>query len=249
MIPIHDTLDPEHQFRIYGYKTYRNNVSDFLRLKSSFSAYISNALEEFGSRKPSDFCLENYHLHLDELGIDHHEFIKHIGRKLSSDVLDMGFLDNVIEIANKDFDNKFVIYKDNIEFRVVRPGWEDNNDLHRDHWFPYFTPLVNIYIPLASNYCDSAMGIVPFSHNWSEEDVIPSFTYADSVNGKKHFKNGVYYSVPVVETCAKELNLHRPDLTQGDFMLFSPKMVHGGGTNSSKGTRFSFEVRLESVNG
>ncbi|MDB3979067.1 phytanoyl-CoA dioxygenase family protein [Pseudomonadales bacterium] len=193
------------------------------------------------------FSLENYHVHLAEFGLDHHEFIKKLGRKVPSTVLDMAYFDNIIEIANNDLVNKFRIYNDNIEFRVVRPGNDDNNDLHRDHWFPYFTPLVNIYLPLTSSYYDSAMGIVPFSHNWSEDDVVPTFTYAESSRGKKHFKNGVYYSVPAVKSCAKVLNLHRPDLTRGDFMLFSPKMVHGGGSNSSRGTRFSFEVRLESL--
>ena len=32
---------------------------------------------------------------------------------------------------------------------------------------------------------------------------------------------------------------------EGDFMLFSPLMVHGGGNNTSDCTRFSFEIRLE----
>ena len=48
-----------------------------------------------------------------------------------------------------------------------------------------------------------------------------------------------------IKSCKKETNIHRADLTQGDFMLFSPKMVHGGGTNGSHETRFSFEIRLE----
>ena len=89
------------------------------------------------------------------------------------------------------------------------------------------------------------MGIVPFSHNWSEDDVVPTFTYEESVAGKKYIKNGVAYSVPSIKLCKKPINLHRADLTDGDFMLFSPKMVHGGGTNESLQTRFSFEIRLE----
>ena len=243
--PIHETLDIEHQFRTYGYKTYRNNSIDFYKLKNSFSQYIKNSMEQFGSGRLNNFSLENYHVHLDKLGIEHHEFIKHLGRKVPSEVLEMTFIDNVIDIANKDLDNKFSIYNSQIEFRVVRPNNEDNNDLHRDHWFPYFTPLVNIYIPLASSYFDSAMGVVPFSHEWSEDDVVPTFTYEESAAGKKYFKNGIYYSVPAIEKCTKKITLHRPDLTEGDFMLFSPKMVHGGGTNGSNGTRFSFEIRLE----
>jgi hypothetical protein len=203
-------------------------------------------MEELGNGSVSNFSLGDYHLYLDQLGLEHHEFIKAVGRTVPIESLDMSYIDNIVEIANKDLDNDFKIYGAKIEFRVVRPNNEDNNDPHRDHWFPYFTPLVNIYIPLSNSYYDSSMGIVPFSHEWSDEDVVPTFTYEDTLAGKKYVKNGVSYSVPTVKTSAKEFYLHRPDLIEGDFMLFSPKLIHGGGTNSSKGTRFSFEIRLES---
>lgn len=245
MQPVHDSLDSEHQFKIYGYKTYRNSHDDFVTLKRSFSNYIQEKMESLGSGKIADFSLKNYHLHLHELGLQHHDFIKSIGRVVPLEVLDTTYIDKVIEIANDDLSRTFRIYNSKIEFRVVRPSNEDNNELHRDHWFPYFTPLVNIYLPLQNSFYDSAMGIVPFSHDWSEEDVVPTFTYEESAAGKKYVKNGISYSVPAVEKSTKELKLHRPDLTEGDFMLFSPKLVHGGGSNSSNGTRFSFEIRLE----
>ena len=247
MKPLHQDLATTHQFRIYGYKTYRNQIDAFQRLKTSFATYVKTQLESFGSGEIYNFTLETYHDHLLELGVDHHSFIKHIGRKVPNERLDLAFFDGVIDIARKDLEADFCIYRNSVEFRVVRPGSEDNNDLHRDHWFPYFTPLVNVYVPLSSSFVDSALGIVPFSHEWSEVDVTPTFTYEESAAGKRYFKNGIYYSVPAIKNCKHPINLHRPDLTEGDFMLFSPKMVHGGGTNSSKGTRFSFEVRLEKI--
>lgn len=247
MKPIHENLDDGHQFKVYGYKTYRNDRDKFRALKESFSNYLIDKLRAFSIKIPQDsnFSLENYHLFIDKYSIDHHEFISSIGRRVSSDMLDMEYINNIINIANKDFNNDFSIFNSKIEFRVVRPNNEDNNDLHRDHWFPYFTPLINIYLPLASSYNDSAMGIVPFSHDWSEDDVVPTFTYEESVAGKKYIKNGIAYSVPAIKECKKDIKLHRADLTEGDFMLFSPKMVHGGGTNGSRQTRFSFEIRLE----
>lgn len=248
MKPIHEYLDDQHQFKVYGYKTYRNDIDKFKDLKQSFSNYLKDSLKSFSnkiSEGDEEFSLENYHLFLDKYSINHHNFISSIGRKVPIESLDMSYILNIINIANKDLNNNFSIYDSKVEFRVVRPNNEDNNDLHRDHWFPYFTPLVNIYLPLASSYNDSAMGIVPFSHDWSEEDVIPTFTYEESVAGKKYIKNGIAYSVPAIKTCLKETKLHRVDLTEGDFMLFSPKMIHGGGTNGSMQTRFSFEIRLE----
>ncbi len=246
MIPIHENLPDNHQFKIYGYKTYRNDLPSFLKLKLSFQNYMKSKIEDFLDKPIKDFTLENYHLHLGNHGIDHHKFIGSIGRSIDTDQLDMDYIKSLIQIANLDFDNDFHIYETKIEFRVVRPNNEDNNDLHRDHWFPYFTSLVNIYLPLASSFNDSALGIVPFSHNWSEEEVIPTFTYEESKAGKKYIKNGIAYSVPAIKSCSKDINLHRPDLTEGDFMLFSPKLIHGGGSNGSNHTRFSFEIRLQS---
>lgn len=245
MRPIHEFLPNDHQFKIYGYKTYRNDIDSYRALKESFKNYIRIKLEEFSKKSMPDFTLETYHLFLEDNSIDHHEFISSIGRSVEISNLDAQYIENIISIANKDFIKNFSIFKSKIEFRVVRPSNDDNNDLHRDHWFPYFTPLVNVYLPLAGSFHDSALGIVPFSHDWSEEDVVPTFTYEESVAGKKYIKNGIAYSVPAVEKCTKEIKLHRADLTEGDFMLFSPKMVHGGGTNGGYQTRFSFEIRLE----
>ena len=247
MQAFHETLASNHQFKVYGYKTYRNSRDDFNRVKHSFKKYLETKLCEFSGKDCPDFSLEDFHRHLEELGVDQHEFIKVIGRKVPHDVLDLKFIDKLIEIANEDLQCKFRIYKSNIEFRVVRPNLPDNNERHRDHWFPYFLPLVNVYVPLAGSLYDSAMRIVPFSHDWSEDDVIPTFTYEEAAAGKKYIKNGVAYSVPAVKTCKKEINVHSPDLTDGDFMLFSPKLVHGGGGNGSQITRFSFEIRLEPI--
>ena len=153
----------------------------------------------------------------------------------------------MLDIAGKITGKKFRLYKEKVEFRVVRPNYDDNNEFHRDHWFPYFTPLMNVYLPMWKQLY-SAMCVVPFSHKWSDEDVKPTFTFEESKAGKKFIgKNGVAYSVPSIASSRKEIKPHRPDVVEGDFMLFSPLMIHGGGSNSSIHTRFSFEIRLEEI--
>ena len=245
MHPIHDRLNDGNLFKRYGYKIYRNSTDSYEKLRASFANYIAARMSEYAGQKVSPFNLSDYHLVLDEYKIDHHDFISKIGRKVPSADLDLEYIDQVLNFAKLEFSTQFKIFRSTIEFRVVRPNIDDNNDLHRDHWFPYFIPLVNVYIPLASSLNDSAMCIVPFSHDWSDEEVTPTFTYEEAKQGKKHVKNGIAYSVPTIKNSQKELKLHRPDIVEGDFMLFSPKLVHGGGTNSSLGTRFSFEIRLE----
>ena len=54
-------------------------------------------------------------------------------------------------------------------------------------------------------------------------------------------------SVPEIKESSKNIVKHRPDVLEGDFMLFSPMCIHGGGSNEGFDTRFSLEIRLEIV--
>lgn len=249
--PFYKSLESNHPMHHYGYQVCRHgNMAAFNGFKEMFSNHLKNKLVEctslFGEN--DDFSLEDYHNILNRLSVEQHYFISKSGRTLPTEFNQHPFIVEMIKIAEKNTGHRLKIYNDKLEFRVVRPNEEDNNPLHRDHWFPYFTPLTNIYMPLSGSYCDSALCVVPFSHKWSEDDVKPTFTYEESAKGKKSVKaNGVAYSVPQIAECSKEIHIHRPDVLEGDFMLFSPLMVHGGADNSSFATRFSLEIRLERV--
>jgi ectoine hydroxylase-related dioxygenase (phytanoyl-CoA dioxygenase family) len=249
MKTIHEELDSKHLLNHYGYKICRSddytNYNDF---KNKFKEYLFKELNEYEAfyLKIDDFEIKEYHTVLDECNIDHHNFIKKISRRLNVDFSNHKFIKNLINKSSKCINSDLHLYKKVIEFRVVRPNYEDNNPIHRDHWFPYYTPLLNVYIPLSGSYCDSSLAIIPFSHKWSDSDIVPTFNYDDIIKGKKHIsKNGIAYSAPSIKHTSKEINLYRPDVLEGDFMLFSPLIVHGGGNNKSFETRFSIEIRLE----
>jgi len=250
-IPFHESLHQEHLLNYYGYQVCRHGgLVDFADFKENFSNHLKNKLFDFSKRPLSEdtFKIEKYHNFIIENRINHEGFIKNTGRKLNLDFSSHVFITKLIKSAEIHTGQRFKIYKNQIEFRVVRPGSNDNNPLHRDHWFPYFTPLLNVYVPLSGSYCNSSLGIVPFSHKWSDQDVVPSFTYDDILQGTKTTKvNGIKTSVPEIKTSRKKIQLHRPDVLEGDFMLFSPLCVHGGGGNDSFSTRFSLEFRLEVV--
>lgn len=250
-LPIHELLHQEHLLNFYGYQVCRHgNLKDFLDLKVKFSNHIQTQLIKFTGKSLAEdsFKIEKYHKSLIKNKISHVEFIKNFGRKLSLDFISHPFILELIQVAERNTGQRLKIYKNQIEFRVVRPGSGDNNPLHRDHWFPYFTPLLNVYVPLSGSYCNSSLGIVPFSHKWTDQDVVPTFTYQDIAKGVKTIKdNGVQTSVPEIKKTRKKIKLHRPDVLEGDFMLFSPLSIHGGGDNGSFDTRFSLEIRLEIV--
>ena len=249
--PFHELLDSEHLLNYFGYQVLRHGkMESFYDLKGKFSNYLRSQLNSFAGESivGDSFQIEKYHEVVSQLNIDHDAFIKKYGRNLDIGIETHPFLLELIEIAEKNTNQKLRIFRNNIEFRVVRPGSNDNNPMHRDHWFPYFTPLLNIYLPLSGSYFDSSLAVVPFSHKWTDEEIVPTLTYDDIIRGKKTLKeNGVETSVPKIKETRKIMAKHRPDVLEGDFMLFSPMSVHGGGGNEGFDTRFYLEIRLEIV--
>ena len=244
--PLHLKASFDPIFTRYGYKVINGNAYKFNSLKSKFQKLIYKRLSAFSSKeiKISEFDLENYHSFIDVCNIDHHEFIKSFSRDISNELIKNPFIKDMIKTISINLKIDFELFEKKIEFRVVRPNKGDNNPLHRDHWFPYFNNLLNIYLPLSGSWNDSSLSIVPMSHNWDDEEIQSSFSYSEQ---KKTIKDGIAYSVPTIKKSKKQLNIHRPDVSLGNFMIFSPRLVHGGASNKGIETRFSLELRLKEI--
>lgn len=244
---IHKYINQESQFYKYGFDLLRCDYHLWQKfIKKPFEAYIQDSLLKYNKQYKLDY-LFNYHNVFENNNQDHHAFIKFISRRIPEDVINSKneYLMIAFEKLGLLFQKEFRLYNNKIEFRVVRPNQPDNNLLHRDHWFPYFKGLLNLYIPLCGSTFSSVLKIVPESHHWTEEDVIPTFFYNE---GKRLGENGILYSTPTIKECKKEIILHKPDVLEGDLMYFSPMIIHGGGSNdNSHSTRFSLELRLEII--
>lgn len=250
--PAHLMLEESDPLRVYGYNVYTHpNPSDYFDLQEDFRKHLITQIKSFAesqkvniSEEETDaFQLIHYHSFLKDKGLEHHEFIAFISRYLSDEWCEKPYLKKLLADVEKRFGRKVGIYRRQVQYRVVRPHSLDNNPPHRDHWYPYFKPLINIYIPLAGSYHDSALPVVPFTHTATDEEIVPTFGYN---TGQKTTKsNGVNYSVPEIKSSSIDLKFHRPDVPESNYMLFSPWSVHGGGSNGSNHTRFSFEIRLE----
>ena len=231
------------QFLTYGYEIINSSLhKEHEGFESLMSQYFSKSLCDFLNEKVVLNNMSNFHDVANKFNLDHHAFIKHISRKLPMEFHRTDFIREIIRNCEECIGRSIKITDDLVWFRICRPGFDDSNDLHRDHWFPNYNDVLNLYIPISGSYCDSAMKIVPKSHRWSEEEVIPTFA-GDS--GNKYVKNGVAYSAPGVKYCKHEIIPHRPDVGLGNFMIFHPKCIHGGGDNFSNDTRISIEIRIE----
>ena len=242
---IHEYINKESQFYQYGFDLLKCDYDLWEKyIKKPFEDYLKDSLSKYNPNYNLK-SLSSYHSIFKDNPKDHHEFIKFVTRSIPGEVLDPqnDYLVFVYEKLGNVFQKKFELYKSKIEFRVVRPNQPDNNLLHRDHWFPYFKGLLNLYIPLCGSTFSSVLKIVPESHHWGDDEVVPTFFYNEA---KRLGENGILYSTPTIKECKKDIILHKPDVLEGDLMYFSPMIIHGGGSNTNyDSTRFSLELRLE----
>ena len=239
---IYSYIESKH-FDVYGYEIIDAGLFDeFQKFEQEMSEYFTIGLSKYLDKNVQLEKMSEYNLIAKSYDLDHHGFINFLSRKLPNSFQDTDFIIGIISRCESWLNRKVRIVDDILWFRICRPGFDDSNDLHRDHWFPNYSEVLNLYVPISGSYPDSAMKIVPKSYKWSDEDVLPTFS-GDS--GEKYFKNGVAYSAPGIKYSAHEILPHRPDIHLGNFMLFHPKSIHGGGDNFSNETRISLEIRIE----
>ncbi len=230
-------------FQEYGYSIINSNlVDDHNSLEELLVEHFNLALQEENIDNSLQLLdsMSNYHHVIEKSKISHHDLIKKISRKLPKKFNEHKFVKKIILECEEFLGCNLSITDDVVWFRICRSKSDDSNDLHRDHWFPNYSDVLNLYVPISGSFSDSAMKVVPKSHLWNDDDVIPTH-----VGDKKFIKNGIAYSAPGIKFSKHEIITHRPDVKPGDFMIFNPKCVHGGGDNFSEYTRVSLEIRIE----
>ena len=105
------------------------------------------------------------------------------------------------------------LYKNFGEFRVSRPNEQDLTH-SRDHWFGYFTPLLNLYLPIAGSWCDLLCKL-------SQNRICGLTSKLANIFGSqnKTEKDGIKFSVPT-SYCEYPLDAHCPDILPGDLCCF-----------------------------
>lgn len=122
-------------------------------------------------------------------------------------------------------------------FRVIRPGKQDYNPLHRDVWLEDYKDCINLYIPIAGSNENSSLVIIPGSHYWPESFIERTITGA--------VMNGTKFNVPAVTNIEHEVTYVRPNPSGNEVLVFSPYLLHGGSSNlNPSSTRISIEIRL-----
>jgi hypothetical protein len=210
-------------------------------IKTGITQQIAAQIESFGGKVDANFSLENYHKYVDD------QIHLKIAR-ITSDGWDTALFPIDFEIINKRL-SQIVDTPVTVAMpphgeclyclRLVRPNvLSDCNPPHRDVWLDILRNAINIYVPLAGSDENSALPLLPGSHLMPESMLVRSSKGA-VVNGKQ-------YTVPCVLSINNEVfNLIRPNPRPNEVLVFSPYLVHGGGTNLNPDTtRVSLEIRF-----
>lgn len=220
----------------------------FTKLKQFILEFIKDGLVraigikkvEALEKKIGKFTIENYHLFADEDHV-HEKVFQHIrlGVILDSALPDAsGLLEaDLSNIVSKEIGHDVRIWLNTCNVRLARPHSSDNNPLHRDVYLPRLRNKINIYLPIAGSTPASALGLIPESHRWSEAKIAKTPNYS-TYNGKK-------FTVPaIVEVSKPDAKVIRVSPKYGEINIFSPYLIHGGGSNPGTETRCSLEVRF-----
>jgi hypothetical protein len=121
--------------------------------------------------------------------------------------------------------------------RIIRPGSNDQNPIHRDGWLEHLRGCLNIYAPLGGSTALSSLGVIPGSHRWVEADICRTRSGA--------VVDGARFTVPALMASKRDLRLIRPNPSPDEVLVFSPFILHGGAPNlETDRTRVSLELRL-----
>lgn len=214
---------------------------EYLAIKLGITKQIATQIELMGGTIDSNFSLEKYHHYVND------EIHLKIAR-ITSNGWDTALFPVDFELINQRISEILgikvsVAMPPNGEclycLRLVRPQvLSDCNPPHRDVWIDILRNAVNIYVPLAGSNEHSALPLLPGSHLMPESILVRSSNGA-VVNGKQ-------YTVPcVLSVNNQEFELYRPNPKPNEVLVFSPYLVHGGGTNlNNDSTRVSLEIRF-----
>jgi len=213
----------------------------YTNLVREISDLIRKTIETFLDIKIEKFILENYHKYIvsDE---QHVMIIHHLQAYSSIDYFPMSYhvLNEIVsQLANKKV-SCYVpqnIASGRFFLRIVRPNKHDYNPPHKDVWLDHLRHALNIYLPIVGANDNSNLPIIPESHLWPE-NFITRTKFGSKINN-------IDYRVSSLLSGNNQLLMIRPEIKLGQFLLFSPYLVHGGAINTNEDqTRISLEMRF-----
>jgi len=246
-IQFQNPLFSDEEFLKNGYMVAQMPTNWHQIIIKSISDYLKEALGQHNIY-PKEFKLDQYHTYvnddihqkvvdsfrggmdgtngipIEKLGIDIPEFDSFINQTIKSNrQVSVHYQKNGLSVK------KFWI-------RIIRPNTNDNNPPHKDSHLERNRNMVISFYPVAGCNELSSLPVVQCSHLESESEYI--------ISASPSYVEGKRFNVPAIVHRNKGLNLITPNPKEGEILIFTPELIHGGGINrNTDTTRISLEMR------
>lgn len=212
-------------------------------LQKNILNFICKKIQKlFPNIKITSKNLKNYHNLISDK--QHHKLLKEIGTGIKFKDINFNrkILENLvskklkIKVTTKNPNHK-IINPETFAVRIIRPNQNDFNPPHKDIYLDRLKNAVNIYMPIIGSNIFTSLPLMKGSHILNEKNI------KRTTNGAT--VNKIKFRVPCIINTSKGLKLLRPNPKKDQIMIFSPYLIHGGGSNESKNTtRISLELRF-----
>jgi|LakMenE01Jun11ns_1017448.scaffolds.fasta_scaffold9819882_2 hypothetical protein len=246
-IQLQDPLFDEPSFLKNGYMIAKVPEMWHETIISSIKSYILNALNVNGVN-PENFQLDQYHTYVNDKihqkvvdsfrgGMDGYNGIPI--EQLNIPIPDIdSFINKTIQ-SNRPVSihvQKLGLSIKKFWIRIIRPNTNDNNPPHKDSHLERNRNMVISFYPIVGCNEKSSLPIIPGSHLEPESEYI--------VSSSPSFVDKKEFNVPAIVHRNKGLNLITPNPKEGEILIFTPELIHGGGVNLNTNiTRISLEMR------
>ena len=223
---------------INGFKKFQFDDVKYLNLIKSL---LLSELKKLSKNKKITFA--NYHNFIDDKQHQHIQW--ELTNYFRDKKLHVLCFESIRELLYTYFGQSILIQK-NPFLRIARPlKSEDNIGLHKDTIYGQSPYEMSIHIPLMSLGSKSCLKFAKNSHLIDDKKI--KFIKSENLikKGSKQHKLGKPYNAKkIVPNRYKEKAV---PLKYGEFVFFSPAIIHGQDVNLDKNlTRFSFDVRVSS---
>jgi hypothetical protein len=246
-IQLQNPLFDEPSFLKNGYMIAKVPETWHETIISSIKSYILNALNVNGIN-PENFQLDQYHTYVnDEIhqkvvdsfrgGMDGFNGIPI--EQLNIPISDIDSFINETIKSNRPVSIHVLKLGLSIKkfwIRIIRPNTNDNNPPHKDSHLVRNRNMVISFYPIVGCNEKSSLPVIPGSHLEPESEYI--------ISSSPSFVDKKEFNVPAIVHRNKGLNLMTPNPKEGEILIFTPELIHGGGVNlNTDTTRISLEMR------
>lgn len=202
---------------------------------------ILNKLKKITCNKNINF--ENYHKHISD---QYHPIIQwELAKYFRENKLHLICFKDLEHLLQKYFGQSILIQK-NPFLRIARPfKKEDNIGYHKDTMYGQSPFEMSVHIPFTTLGKKSCLRFAKYSHLINEKKIkFIAETSNIKKNSRQHKLGKPYMAKKIIANTYKEKPL---PLKYGEFVFFSPAVIHGQEINLDKNkTRFSFDTRVTS---